>query len=91
MQLKKSRPVHFIFALDESGSMYGEPWNDLIKALSETIDRIKPLKNAHISVINFNTKAEIIKERVLCTEVNPSHIPYRCGGTSFKAAFEKVY
>ena len=25
--------AHFIFALDESGSMRGKPWADLIKAL----------------------------------------------------------
>lgn len=33
---QKKQPIskaHFVFALDESGSMNGKPWVDLIKAL----------------------------------------------------------
>ena len=31
------KPTNYIFALDESGSMSGDCWNDLISAMKENI------------------------------------------------------
>lgn len=36
-----AQPTHYIFALDDSGSMSGKPWQDLMFALSEAIKTIK--------------------------------------------------
>jgi hypothetical protein len=36
-----NQKAHFIFALDDSGSMSGGSWNDLMKAVGETINKIK--------------------------------------------------
>ena len=49
--------VHFIFALDESTSMKGKKWLDLMKAFEKTLSDIikfsqKNQKNK-VSVINF--------------------------------------
>ena len=30
-----NQKVHYIMTLDDSGSMYGKPWDDLIKALKD--------------------------------------------------------
>ena len=49
--------VHFIFALDESYSMEGNPWSDLMKAFQETLSKIIKFSgkasNNKISIINF--------------------------------------
>jgi len=34
-------PIHYIFALDDSGSMHGSKWNDLMEAFSTAIHRLR--------------------------------------------------
>lgn len=53
-----------MFALDESGSMNGKPWNDLKQALTETMNKItahsKKGGDVHVTIINFSDSARII-------------------------------
>lgn len=48
---------HFILALDESASMSGQPWRDLMNSVSTTIDKIEQIANGQdnlrISIIKF--------------------------------------
>jgi secreted protein with Ig-like and vWFA domain len=37
---KKTKPIHYIFALDESGSMSGSRWDELMKAMRINIQQI---------------------------------------------------
>jgi hypothetical protein len=59
--------THFIFLLDESTSMMGEPWRNLLLVLKETLTKIKKIsqksESTKVSVINFHEKARIIYER----------------------------
>lgn len=34
-------PIHYIFALDESGSMEGESWDNMIKSFKETLKKLR--------------------------------------------------
>ena len=59
--------VHFIFALDESGSMGGSPWEELMQAFRKTLSDIVNYSTAStnnkVSVINFASNFRIIYER----------------------------
>ena len=71
--------------------MSGSRWSDLIRALQENLNKIKPLQNAFVTIINFACSARIIYERVPASSVNISNVTYGCGGTDFSSAFSKVY
>lgn len=57
-QQSQTQNIHYIFALDDSGSMSGTPWNNLIKSFKETIEKIKSKDSGKdktkISLILFN-------------------------------------
>jgi hypothetical protein len=53
----KIRPTNYIFALDESGSMSGNSWDELVKAIKSNISEISALnkyKNQSLSIFKFN-------------------------------------
>lgn len=56
--------VHFIFALDQSSSMEGERWNNLMNALDITLDKVSQHKrrggSPYVTIINFNNSYRII-------------------------------
>ena len=55
-------PVHYIFALDDSSSMRGSRWNNLINSFTQTVNRIKSRDSngtARISTIVFCHTARI--------------------------------
>ena len=37
----ESSPIHYIFALDDSGSMGGTRWNNLINSFNQTMAKIQ--------------------------------------------------
>lgn len=57
-------PVHYIFALDESGSMGGDNWRDLLISFNKAMIRIKEKdvyrKENKVSVIKFSDTANIV-------------------------------
>ena len=55
-------PVHYIFALDDSGSMSGSSWSNLTNSFTQTVDRIKTndINNtARVSTIVFSSNARL--------------------------------
>jgi uncharacterized protein YegL len=61
---KKNKNIHFVLFLDESGSMYGQPWQDLINAVKNALEKMKGIfsknSNNKVSIIGFNCSARII-------------------------------
>ena len=58
--------IHFIFALDESGSMSGKRWNNLIKAFKQTLKKIIDASksgNIYASVLKFSTSCQVLYKR----------------------------
>lgn len=56
---KGFKPTHFIFGLDESGSMSGSCWNTLMSSMKQNIrmivDSNRTKKNQLVSIFKFNT------------------------------------
>jgi len=90
-------PLHVIFCLDSSESMYGNSWNQVKKGATTLFTRIKnshkSLNKCRISVIIFHTDANItFSDNILDQELDPDQIfAYTGGGTNFEKAFSKVY
>jgi len=86
--------IHLILLLDDSGSMTGQPWQDLIKAVNEIFQKIMKedvLKTTKISVLTHSsTTITSFQEKEassnLMTLINP-----RYGGTNFEDALLKGY
>ena len=79
--------VHFIFCLDESGSMDGQPWQQLVNAychfLKMRMD--SQLSADFISVIQFASRASVTVDNV-ATPSAPRGLGFRGGGTCFHPA-----
>ena len=59
----ETSPIHYIFALDDSGSMGGTPWNNLINSFKQTIEKIKAKDTRNktkVSLIVFGHQARLI-------------------------------
>jgi len=86
----KAAPVHYIFALDESGSMSGSPWSKLLMSMKSTIEKIASMdagKNLlRVSLIKFDDTASIIHDNYAPGQVN-TNLPCRGGGTIFDPPF----
>ena len=56
--------VHYILMLDDSGSMKGRPWNELMQAVKLFFKKLSdnPLirENVKVSVIKHNINSDII-------------------------------
>jgi len=82
--VSKSGSFHVIFCLDESGSMMGKPWNDLMDSYRGYIDRRIANQGALdvVSVITFNRSARLQIDAQPISTVAQS-ISYSGGGTAF--------
>merc|ERR1719362_1759765 len=78
---------HFVFCMDDSGSMSGRPWQELLKAYQAFLDdRLKQSEDDIISIIVFNNKSRIEAQGVpLKSRPNPKFVS---GGTSFGPPLE---
>lgn len=67
-------PTHYIFALDDSGSMEGEKWQNLMFAFGTAIDKIKSIPNSEanikISILVFNSRCRNVQTNVSPSKVN---------------------
>jgi len=79
-----SSGYHFIFCLDESGSMNGGPWADLTKAYNSFINQRRENQsgNDFISVIQFDSSSDVIHQNVNIMN-NVALGRFRGGGTMF--------
>eukprot|EP00347_Sterkiella_histriomuscorum_P002701 403367141 len=59
----KNKEIHYLLLLDKSGSMYGQPWNNLKNQVNSfLVDLMRdPLKHKHskVSVILYDSKATV--------------------------------
>jgi len=85
---------HLVFCLDESGSMTGQPWKDLMAAVSAFIDKRIELCNANhcptedlVTVVNHATTARIVFREQKITSKPQTSIDFRSGGNDFAVAF----
>lgn len=55
MASTKSENLHYIFALDDSGSMSGQKWRDLMNSFSISVEQLKKInltsKNIKVSIL----------------------------------------
>ncbi len=91
----RSFPCHYIFVLDDSGSMRSDNrWIDLMTAFTTSIELIKGLPQAQsfikISILLEGSTCSIYQENVTPSSVNLNIKP-RYQGNNFADTFEKAY
>ena len=71
--------------------MYGNPWNELVKAIRENISAISSqnkLKNQYLSIFKFNSSTTSVCEYADPSSFNTAQIIFGGGGTKFTPAFK---
>jgi Mg-chelatase subunit ChlD len=87
-QAVPSKRRHFIFMLDDSGSMGGQPWQDLMNAYNGFLDtKIRENSSDLVSVLTYNNNAIIHLQAVDVGSARRFNVPFRSGGTVFHVAF----
>lgn len=82
---------HYILVLDASGSMQGQRWVDLMKALEEFLTRRRALHTEdRVTIIVFSDHVQCVVGNEDIRYVNIHSVRYLGGGTSFALAFEEV-
>ncbi|KAE8881232.1 hypothetical protein PF005_g15639 [Phytophthora fragariae] len=77
--------LHHVFVLDCSGSMRGEPWNQLLKGVREYL-RSRIASGATrdvVSVVTFGDKGAIAFERAKIENAVTRTVKFRGGGTNY--------
>eukprot|EP00743_Colponemidia_sp_Colp-15_P013099 GILK01015097.1.p1 GENE.GILK01015097.1~~GILK01015097.1.p1 ORF type:complete len:1309 (+),score=173.68 GILK01015097.1:591-3929(+) len=84
---KEMRRFHFIFVLDESGSMSGAPWNDLMLAYRQFLQRRLNDQGVEdlVTVVQFSSTP---RTTVNCSKLSvaPQSLSFGSGGTCFSPA-----
>jgi len=77
--------LHIIFCLDESGSMGGRPWDELIRALNQFWNRRSAEQGPaeYVSIVQFGSSARTWYDHVRLQGPPPA-LEYHSGGTAFK-------
>jgi len=86
-----SSSMHIVFCLDESGSMGGQPWNELISAVGKfwtTRSEEQGLRE-YVSVVQFSNRAHTTVEHVPLQGRVPNLL-YHGGGTLFEPAVHQA-
>lgn len=88
---------HLFFCLDESGSMGGQPWSDLMVAVAAFVNKRIEMCNANntlpedlVTVVNYDNTARIVVQNRPITSNPQASIPFRGGGTNFAAGLAAV-
>ncbi|CAF2124846.1 unnamed protein product [Rotaria magnacalcarata] len=86
-----SRLFHFVFILDESGSMSGYGWNSLLRAYQSFLDRRRNDQGSDdlFSVIQFQSTARNICDKKRLADT-PRHLTMSGGGTSYISGLESA-
>lgn len=89
-QRQEAASVHYIFALDESGSMRGERWANLLTSFRETINKLKEQdagrKDNKVSLIKFESNARMVCENQSPDQID-TNLECKGGGTEFDPPF----
>jgi uncharacterized protein YegL len=80
---------HFVFCLDESGSMSGSPWADVTAAYNRLVQRrcSDQCQGDIVSVVTFSSSPRVQAEAVRI-ESAPTTLSYYGGGTYFAPALQ---
>jgi len=89
---------HLFFCLDESGSMSGSPWDELINAVDAFIQKRIEMCDSNgcpvedlVTVVNYGSSARVVFQNKAIQKVRPrSHIDYAGGGTDFACGLKTV-
>ncbi|CAD8071329.1 unnamed protein product [Paramecium sonneborni] len=84
---------HYIFILDDSGSMQGQKWQNIKQGAIGVMNLIKDQQSkAKSSVIVFNTTARLVlDQQFINTSTQQQYIEYQGGGTDYDYAFSMCY
>jgi len=88
---------HLFFCLDESGSMSGSPWNDLMAAVNAFIQkRIELCQNSGypiedlVTVVNYSGNGRVVLTNEIITSNPQRKINFNSGGTNFAEGLKTV-
>jgi len=83
--------LHIIFCLDESGSMGGGPWNELIRALHQFWNTRGAEQGPaeYVSIVQFANSAQTYYDHVRLQGPPPA-LQYHSGGTMFKPPIQEA-
>jgi len=89
---------HLFFCLDESGSMSGTPWQQLIVAVNAFLTKRVDMCNANgspvddsVTVVNYSSTARVVLQNQPLHPKLSAQIPYTGGSTNFKAGLDTVH
>ncbi|TYZ66177.1 hypothetical protein PybrP1_010441, partial [[Pythium] brassicae (nom. inval.)] len=90
--LVDSGKMHHVFALDCSGSMCGQPWDQLMAAYREYMyNRVNEGASLDlVSVVTFDNYGKIEYEAKNITTMLRAHVEFRGGGTSYSAGLRSA-
>jgi len=79
--------LHIILCLDESGSMGGEPWDELVNAFNVfwMQSAAEPTPAKHVSVVQFGTNARVTQQMIPLRGAAPGLSPVYSGTNFFPA------
>ncbi|CAD8070845.1 unnamed protein product [Paramecium primaurelia] len=82
------KTAHYILMLDDSGSMYGRPFESAKQGLVAFLFEIQKNPNSRVTIIIFNSSARCaVDYQIPNAQAQQSQIIYQGGGTNFNAAF----
>jgi len=86
---------HFIIMLDASGSMSGNPWNQLVDSVRDFMgilqERESQMNNAKVSIIRYSSQSEVIFREVQPDPALADQIEFTSGGTDFEHPLVDAY
>eukprot|EP01127_Copromyxa_protea_P012712 TRINITY_DN3334_c0_g4_i1.p1 TRINITY_DN3334_c0_g4~~TRINITY_DN3334_c0_g4_i1.p1 ORF type:complete len:2536 (-),score=396.53 TRINITY_DN3334_c0_g4_i1:97-7002(-) len=90
---QKAPKHHFVFVLDESGSMEGSRWDDLNKAYLLFLRKRRNNQigiDDKVSIVQFDGIARTICRNQPLSNVKEEELTMHGGGTAFRPAFKKA-
>ena len=82
---------HFVFVLDESGSMKSS-WNKVQNSFTSFLNlRSSDQSSDIVSVVNFDSVARVIWSRESVGNLRSRTLPFNGNGTNFSVAIEKAF
>merc|ERR1711988_703256 len=86
----RMKPIHVVLALDQSGSMEGDKFQELQNAYRGLVDQQKvDGDEGVVSVIMFDNTVDVLATRVNWDDA-PNTLSFRKGGTKFAPVLNKV-
>ncbi|CAF3438283.1 unnamed protein product, partial [Rotaria sp. Silwood2] len=86
-----SRLFHFVFVLDESGSMQETPWHDLVKAYQSFLDRRRNDQGGNdlFSVVQFDSVGQILYQQKHLAHTHRD-LKMNGGGTNYLTGLQEA-